>query len=113
MPGGNCCINGCPMSRRYKNVSLFKIPARSGEPATNRWRMNMIDTVKKYIKTFDAAFKERLKNNRVYICEKHFTEDQLWHCKYSILNAIINSQFFIVYVIFFSVFYITYQLFLF
>ena len=85
MPGGNCCINGCHISRRYKNVSLFKIPARSEEPATLKWRENMIKTIKKYIKAFDDTFIERLENNRVYICEKHFTEDQLWHCKYSAL----------------------------
>lgn len=80
MPGENCCITGCPVSRRYKNVSLFQIPAKCKYIDTMKWRRNLIRELKKY-KVFDDAFKNRLARNKVHICERHFREDQLWHCK--------------------------------
>ena len=77
MGGSNCFLPGCPVSRtvNYRDVSLFRIPMRSGE-FYQRWRDNMIAVLKKY-REFDKTIKERLQKGEIYVCERHFAPEDI------------------------------------
>ena len=70
MPGANCSIFGCPVSRRKSYTeSIFSIPAESNDPVKNAWRADLINIISK-----DRILsKEQLK--KLYICERHFSLD--------------------------------------
>ncbi|XP_066925749.1 uncharacterized protein [Clytia hemisphaerica] len=78
MTGANCCITGCSVNRKHKDISIFRIPALSQDIELLKWRRDFIRELRKY-RLFDAAFKARLRKNTVHICARHFREDQLWH----------------------------------
>ena len=77
MPGANCSIFGCSTSRKTKNVGIFKIPSASNQ----EWRSVMLNIITKD-RVVDAGFKQQISNNTVYVCEKHFSEDEIYRCKY-------------------------------
>ena len=79
MPGANCAIFGCGTCRNQKEFSLFKLPT----PKNNEykfWREQLINVITKD-RVCDAAFKERLVKDTVFICEKHFGASQIYFCK--------------------------------
>ena len=79
MPGANCSIYGCPTSRRNKEISIFKIPSPNSE-SNKKWRSELINIVTKD-RVVDDNLQRQIDSNRIYICEKHFCEDQFWICK--------------------------------
>lgn len=79
MPGDNCSIFGCSTSRKEKGVSIWKIPAPKDE-ATAEWRKKLIGIVLRD-RVLDENLQRQLDNDRLHICEKHFTDDQLYICK--------------------------------
>ena len=81
MPGNNCSIYGGPSSGRYKGIRIFKIPS-GNDPKTVEWRVKLVNIVTKD-RVADKPLRDRIAANRVYICEKHFSEDQMWICKYT------------------------------
>ena len=80
MTGSYCCITGCRVDRKHKDISIFRILALSEDIGLLKWRRDFIRELRKY-RLFDAQFKARLRKNTVHICARHFREDQLWHCK--------------------------------
>ena len=80
MPGENCAIFGCSTSRRHKGVSIFKIPVAKDEENKN-WVRQLINIVTKD-RQVDELLKKRIESGRIYICERHFTPEQFYVCKY-------------------------------
>ena len=76
MPGENCSILNCPVSRRYKDVSIFKIPSATNDSKA-KWRKELINVITKD-RVIDEALRKQIASNNLHICEKHFSEDQLW-----------------------------------
>ena len=46
MPGANCSIVGCPVSRRYKEISIFKVPSGTNEFKL-KWRRDLFNITTK------------------------------------------------------------------
>ena len=79
MPGANCSIYGCSSSRRkkYKGVSIFKLPSAK-DPVTEKWRKEIMNVITRDRK-LNENFKKQISGNNVFICEKHFSSDQIYH----------------------------------
>lgn len=73
MPGENCAVVGCGTCRRTKGVGIFKVPKE--EP----WRGEFLNQITKS-RVVDSAFSEMIKRDRVYVCEKHFREEDFETC---------------------------------
>lgn len=72
MPGSNCAIFGCTVSRRknYKGISLFSIPSASDERKAT-WRREIINIITKY-RVLDKKFRKQIDEGKVHVCERHF-----------------------------------------
>ena len=79
MPGANCSIFGCSSSRRNSNIGIFKLPTPKDE-FHKKWREQLLAVVTRD-RIMDASLKSQIKRDKIHICEKHFTEDQLYVCK--------------------------------
>ena len=75
MPGGNCAIYGCNTSRIHVGISLHKVPQKDDDYSSN-WRRKLVDIIVKD-RELDASLKKQIEKKNLYICELHFTEDQL------------------------------------
>ena len=76
MPGVNCSILGCLVSRRakYKGLSIFKVTSGDSEFETS-WRNKLIAIVTRD-RVIDAKLKEQINNKNIYICQQHYRIDQ-------------------------------------
>ena len=76
MPGDNCSIRDCKVSRssKYKGISLFKIPSGDSECDTI-WRNQLVDVITKD-REIDSLLRERIKLRKLFICQRHYREDQ-------------------------------------
>ena len=76
MPGGNCSIYGCPVSRRseYRGISLFKVPVGKND-YDKTWREKLIAVITKD-REINASLRSQIENSQLFICQKHFTSDQ-------------------------------------
>ena len=71
MPGGNSCVfPQCTVSqsKKYKGISLFKLPSRSCD---REWKKDVVSQIKKY-RVIDQALGERIESGKVFICENHY-----------------------------------------
>ena len=70
MPGKNCSIYGCSVSRRakYKGVSIFTVPTGDDDFSKN-WRKKLIAIIAR-----DRVIDKNMTN--FYICQQHFRPDQ-------------------------------------
>ena len=84
MVGANCSIFGCSSSRRKSGVPIFKVPEGDDEWSSN-WRKSIISVVTKD-RVIDKALRERIMKRNIFICEKHYSEDQLIRCMYKIIR---------------------------
>ena len=75
MPGANCAFPGCGTSRKHEGVGNFKIPTRN-DNFYNEWRKNLLDVLIKY-RVVDKSFKKRIDDGKVYLCERHFIEQDM------------------------------------
>ena len=77
MPGDNCSIYGCTVSRRskYKGIAIFKVPAPKTE-FEKSWKDKLVAVITKD-REIDVPLRERIKSGRLFICQRHFTEDQI------------------------------------
>ena len=80
MPGANCSIYGCPISRGNKGVTIFKVPVPNSD-FNKEWRNELINVITKD-RVIDDGLKRRIACTQFSICERHFTEDQFWTCEY-------------------------------
>ena len=76
MTGENCAIPKCGTSRRNKGIGIFKVPAANNE-FNKKWSQDLINIILKY-RERDASLNERIKSHNLYICERHFTPDQIY-----------------------------------
>ena len=76
MPGENCAIPGCSISRKDKGISIFKVPLANNE-FSKKWSQDLINIILKY-RQRDKSLNERIGSHKLFICEKHFTADQIY-----------------------------------
>ena len=76
IPGVNCSILGCHVSRRtkYEGLSIFKVPSGDSEFETT-WRNKLIVIVTRD-RVIDTKLKEQINNRNIYICQQHYRTDQ-------------------------------------
>ena len=72
MPGANCSIFGCPVSRRYKEISIFKVPSGTNEFKL-KWRRDLINIITKD-RVVDQSLRKQIESDKLYICERHFSK---------------------------------------
>ena len=77
MSGDICSIFGCTVSRRskYKGKAIFKVPAPKTE-FEKSWKDKLVTVITKD-REINAALRERIKSGRLFICERHFSEDHI------------------------------------
>ena len=74
MPGSNCAIIGCNISRKYK-LALFQISTKDDEYSTVcRNKLVAIITRDRVV---DAGLKGQIERQMLYICESHYKEAQI------------------------------------
>ena len=69
MPGENCAVFGCGSCRRTKGIGIWKLLLAKDE-AHVKWKEEWLSEIKK-IREIDQNFRELIKHDRVYTCEKH------------------------------------------
>ena len=77
MPGANCSIFGCSVSRKpkYQGIGIFKIPP-SSEKSKESWRKALLHVVTRD-RVVDASFRKQIEEGSVFICERHFTPEDI------------------------------------
>ena len=77
MPGDNCSLYGCTVSRRskHKGIAIFKIPTGDTD-FEKKWREKLISIITKD-RVIDAALRERINCRKLFICQRHYREDQI------------------------------------
>ncbi len=75
MPGANCSIYNCNVSRGHKGIAIFKIPGEDDEFST-KWRSQLINIVTKD-RVIDKDLRTQIETRRIHICELHFSPDQI------------------------------------
>ena len=80
MPGDNCSVFGCGSCRRTKGIGIWKLPLAKDE-AHRKWREEWLSQIKK-TRDMDSDFREEIKKDRVYTCEKHFAPEDIEICEY-------------------------------
>ena len=69
------------MQKGERNRYLEAIPAAKDE-AHKKWRADWLREITK-TQEIDQDFRERIKNDRVFTCEKHFLPEDIEICQYS------------------------------
>ena len=77
MPGVNCSIVGCTVSRRskYQGCGIYKVPSGEDEFETN-WRNKFIAIITRG-RPVDTDLIERINKKKLYICQRHFSSEDL------------------------------------
>ena len=70
MPGDNCSLYGCTVSRRskHKGIAIFKLPTGDTD-FEKKWREKLISIITKD-KVIDAALRERINCRKLFICQR-------------------------------------------
>ena len=76
MPGENSAIPSRCISRKDKGISIFKVPLANNE-FNKKWSQDLINIILKY-RQRDKSLNERIESHKLFICEKHFTADQIY-----------------------------------
>ena len=76
MPGVNCSIVGCTVSRRskYQGCGIYEVPSGEDEFET-RWRNKLIAIITRN-RAVDTDLRERINKKKYYICQHHFSSEQ-------------------------------------
>ena len=83
MPGVNCAVVGYGASRRTKGIGIFKLPTAKNDKY-KRWREEWFSKIAK-TRIIDKAFREKILNDTIYTCEKHFKAEDIESCKYTLI----------------------------
>ena len=75
MPGANCAIFGCNTSRIHKGISIFKVP-KSVDDYSKKWKENVISVITRD-RVIDQSLRRQIETDKLYVCEKHYLEDQI------------------------------------
>ena len=81
MPGANCSVIQCGSSRKTKGISVFKLSSPKTE-ALKTWRKELLSIITRD-RVVGKDFQKKIDNDTVHICSRHFTEDQVYVCKYA------------------------------
>ena len=65
MPGENCAVPGCSISRKDK-ISIFKVPLPNND-VKKKWSKELIDVVSKYRQPYDSLNKH-IQSHELFIC---------------------------------------------
>ena len=90
MTGANYSSFGCSSSRRKSGVVIFKVPQEDDEKSSN-WRKSIIRVATKD-RVVDKALRQRIIKKNIFVCEKHYSEDQLKRCMYKIISSLILNK---------------------
>ena len=90
MTGANCSIFGCLSSRSKSGVAIFKVPQRDNEWSSN-WRKSIINFVT-IDRVTDKALTERIVKKNIFVCERHYSEDQLVRRMYKIISSLFQQK---------------------
>ena len=82
MPGANCSIPLCGVSRRNKEIGIFKAPDPKN-PNNVEWRKRFISAVLKARKD-DADLKRQIVEDSIHVCSRHFHVSE-WTTRESLL----------------------------
>ena len=66
-------------AEEQKGIDICKLPS-SKDDAHKEWRKNLLNKITK-TREMDQDFRERITNDRVYTCEKHFEAEDIEICK--------------------------------
>ena len=88
MVGANGSIFGFPSSSRKSDVAIFKVPQGDDECSFN-WRKIILGVVTKD-RVIDKALRERIMKKNIFVCEKHYSEDQLIRYMYKIISSLFS-----------------------
>ena len=75
MPGENCTIPGCSISRKDK-INILKLSLPNND-VNKKWSKELIDTILKY-RQRDEFLNKCIQFHKLFICERHFTVDQIY-----------------------------------
>ena len=70
----NCATYGCGISKRH-SLGLFKLAGRKTEFHL-KWKTEILSNINRD-RVVDPDFKELIKNDKVYICERHFKPEDI------------------------------------
>ena len=90
MVGANCSIFGCSNCRRTSGVAIFKVPQGDNEWSSN-WGKSILNVVTKDL-VIDKALRERIMKKNIFVCEKHYSEEQLIRCMYKIISSVLLKK---------------------
>ena len=79
MPGVNCAVFGCGTCRRTKGIGIFKLPAPKNDEYIS-WRKAWLSELTKS-RVVDNDFKQKILQDTVFTCEKHFKTEDVEICK--------------------------------
>ena len=71
MPGANCSIYDCSISRRNPGVAIFRV-TRGKDEYNTEWRKKLVNIITKD-RVIDPGLKAQIEKQNLYICEKHFS----------------------------------------
>ena len=78
IPRENCVLPKCITSKKDKRSSLFKVPTPGKTNNESiQWTKDLIDIILKY-RAKDQSLIKRMQSYILYICEGHFTLDQIY-----------------------------------
>ena len=77
MTRSNCSIVGCNTTRKHKDIGQLRCPDPKKYP---QWNKEFLSVVTKD-RVVDDKFKKQIEKNNVYVCQRHFNDEDLWHCK--------------------------------
>ena len=78
MPGKNCFILNCPVSRKAQYLlCIYKVSSGTNEFESTR-RDKLVAVVVR-LREVGSALKERIQKKKIFICQRHFRDDQIVH----------------------------------
>ncbi|XP_031550217.1 uncharacterized protein LOC116287678, partial [Actinia tenebrosa] len=75
IPGRNCAVFGCGSCTRIKGIGIWKMKLAVDEKH-REWREAWLGELKN-TREIDSDFRDQIKNDRVYTCEKHFAPEDV------------------------------------
>ena len=90
MIGANCSIFVCSSSTSKSGIAIFKVPQRDHEWSSD-WRKSIINVVT-IDRVTDKALRERILKKNIFVCERHYSEDQHMRCMYKIISSLFQQK---------------------
>ena len=74
---GHCSFPKCGVQRieKYRGIAIFTVTRRKDAFHSN-WRKNLVDVLSLY-RVMDNSYKRSILNGEIYMCEKHFSPDNI------------------------------------